>query len=150
MLVKSPLKQKKIKPNRRSSKTETTGNKNTASKKNFKETITGGYAPRYGKRIDTTPNKKTTLPVITPWKVILASFLIGVCGILYISHVFSTQQALREVQQLELEYNRAKRLHDEKRLTYDRMIGPKEIYQKARENGFINAGPADQILIIDE
>ena len=149
MIVKSPLSSKKVKHNKRSLKKTTTKKRSTGAKFSFKKNITDGYAPKYGKRIDETP-KKTKLPVITPWKVILASFLIGVCGILYISHVFSMQQALREVQQLELEYNRAKRLHDEKRLTYDRMIGPKEIDQKARENGFINAGPADQILIIDD
>ena len=149
MIVKSPLASKKVKHNKRSLKKVSPGKKSSGPKFSFTKNITDGYAPKYGKRIDETP-KKTKLPVITPWKVILASFLIGVCGILYISHVFSTQQVLREVQQLEVEYERAKRLHDEKRLTYDRMIGPKEIYQKARENGFINAGPADQILIMDE
>ncbi|MGF1670815.1 MAG: hypothetical protein ACFCU6_10215 [Balneolaceae bacterium] len=148
MLVQSPLKPKKIKPNKRNN------GKNHKKKSgtffSFKDTITDGYAPAFGKRIDNTPKTKAKLPVITPWKVILASFLIGACGILYLNHVFTTQQALREVQQLELEYNKAKRLYNEKRLTYDRMIGPKEIYKKARENGFVNAGPADQILIIDK
>lgn len=108
---------------------------------------TGGSASSYGRRISNDPPKKTTnLPAFTPWKVILASFLIGVCGIFYIGHVFSTQQTLLEVQQLENEFNRAQRLYNEQRLAYDRMVGPKEIYQKAREEGFINAGTADPII----
>lgn len=89
------------------------------------------------------------LPAFTPWKVIAVSFLIGVCGIIYIGHVFQTQQILEEVNQLELEYNRALRHYNGQRLIYDRQTGPREIYRHARENGFVNAGPADQILIME-
>lgn len=92
----------------------------------------------------------SSIPAFTPWKVILASILIGTCGILYIAHVFQTQQILEEVNQLELEYNRASRHYHEKRLIYDRQTGPREIYRHARENGFVNAGPADQILILEQ
>jgi len=118
-------------------------------KKDFlsKQSITGGSAPSHGRRIP-TPKKRTKLPVFTPWKVALASFLIGICGIFYIGHIFNTQQAFQEVNQLEVEYNKAQRLYNEKRLTYDRLTGPKEIYQQARQQGFVNAGPADQILYI--
>jgi hypothetical protein len=117
----------------------------------FKGINTDGSAPiNYGRRINTTDqkNKTSTLPAFTPWKIVLAGFLIGICGIIYISHVFSTQQTLTEVNQLENEYNKALRIYQEKRLTYERMTGPKEIYQKARELGFVNAGPADQIIYI--
>lgn len=113
----------------------------------FKKFDTDGSAPSHGRRKRT--KTKTKLPAFTPWKVVLASFLIGTCGILYISHVFNTQQTLLEVNRLEIEHNRAMRLYHEKRLIYDRMTGPKEIYQKAREQGFINAGPADQIISIE-
>ena len=89
------------------------------------------------------------LPAFTPWKVILASILIGACGILYIAHIFHTQQILEEVNQLELEYNRVLRHYNDHRLIYDRQTGPREIYRQARESGFINAGPADQILILE-
>lgn len=91
----------------------------------------------------------SNLPAFTPWKVILASILMGACGILYIAHVFHTQQTLEEVNQLELEYNRALRHYNDHRLIYDRQTGPREIYRHARESGFINAGPADQILILE-
>lgn len=108
---------------------------------------TGGSAPIYGKRTVKSP-QKIKLPVFTPWKVALASFMIGICGILYIGHVFNTQQTLMEVNQLENEFNKAQRLYNEHRLIYDRLTGPKEIYQQARLSGFVNAGPADQIIII--
>ncbi|TVQ66426.1 MAG: hypothetical protein EA360_05735 [Balneolaceae bacterium] len=101
----------------------------------------------YGKRIQAKPSKRK-LPVFTPWKVALACFVIGICGILYINHIFSTQAVLQQVNRLEGDYNKAKRIYNEQRLNYDRLTGPKEIYQQARLMGFVNAGPADQILIV--
>lgn len=120
-------------------------------KRNFfnKGFNTDGSAPTYGRRIKTDQKNKTSkLPAFTPWKVVLAGFLIGICGFIYISHVFNTQQTLIEVNQLEAEYNKALRIYQENRLTYERLTGPKVIYQKAREMGFENAGPADQIIYI--
>lgn len=101
----------------------------------------------YGKKVKSQA-AKTKMPVFTPWKVALASFVIGIFGILYINHIFTTQQILQEVNLLESEYNRAKRIYNEQRLNYDRLTGPKEIYQQARTMGLVNAGPADQILIV--
>lgn len=148
MYVKSPLKKQAVKENRR---TLSKGKPAARKKKDFfaQKINTGGSAPKYGRRLKKDPIKITSnLPAFTPWKVILASFLIGVCGILYIGHVFSTQQLLQEVQQLENEFNRTKRLYDEKRLAHDRLVGPKEIYQKARDEGFVNAGPASQVILV--
>lgn len=148
MYVKSPLAEKRVKPNRR----RISGGIPAGRKRRKLFTNgfqTDGSAPSHGRRINKdTPKTKKSLPAFTPWKVILASFLIGVCGFIYIGHVFSTQQTLQEVQRLENDFNKAQRLYNEKRLAYDRMVGPKEIYQKARERGFINAGPADQIIHI--
>lgn len=147
MFMKTPLKKENVKKNRRG----ISGGKPSKNKRRTifsSNKLTGGSAPNHGRRINKTPKTKAALPVFTPWKVLLASFLIGTCGILYIGHVFSTQQLLIDVNQLETEYNQTKRLYDEKRLTFDRMTGPKEIYQKAREQGFINPGPADQVLIL--
>jgi hypothetical protein len=148
MYIKSPVKENRpVKPNRRG----ISGGKPSQWKKSSPLTNgSNGSSGNYGRRIksDNGSKRKATLPVFTPWKVILASLLIGVCGVFYIGHVFSTQQALQEVRQLENEYNRTKRLYDQKRLQYDRMIGPKEIYQQARQQGFINAGPADQVIIV--
>lgn len=143
MYIKTPAKQtfKGI------SKGKPAQNKRKKLKKVFD---TDGSASSHGRRTRTNEKSITNkLPVFTPWKIVLASLLIGICGIYYINHVFQTQQTLLEVNQLQIEHNRAMRQYHEKRLTYDRMTGPKEIYQKARQQGFINAGPADLIIKIE-
>ena len=148
MFMQSTLTGNKTRSNRRKSgKRRLSKKTKTANKSGFKGSITDGHLP-HGKRKKTEAKGKINLPTITPWKVILISFLIGICGIFYITHVFSTQQLLHEVQQLENEYNKVNRVHAERRLAYDRMVGPKEIYQRAREQGLINAGPADQVIIL--
>lgn len=147
--IKSPLKEKKQKSNRRQ---VLSGGEPAKRKRRsvFDSNGSNGSSQKYGTRIKPeSARKKPFLPAFTPWKVIAASFLIGICGLLYINHVFSTQQALSEVQQLENEFNKAQRIYNEQRLEYDRMIGPKEIYQQAREQGFMNAGPADQIINVE-
>ncbi|MEX0649119.1 MAG: hypothetical protein WEA56_13610 [Balneolaceae bacterium] len=149
MYVKSPLKKSNSKSNRRG----ISGGR-PAERKRRELFRNGNYSGGSSSGNGVKPNsrkkeKKSKLPVFTPWKVILASFLFGVFGILYIGHVFSTQQVYQEVQQLQNEFNKTKRLYDEKRLAYDRLVGPKEIYQKAREQGFVNAGPADEIIYLE-
>lgn len=142
MIVKSPLKEKKLKKNRR-----TNGGSRSNGINGF---ISGGNGTVYGRRPSAKKQKKLSLPRPSAWKVILCAVVIGALGVLYLSHVFATQQLLEEVQQLEQEYIQAKRHHADYRLTYDRMIGPKEIYQKAKEQGFINGGPADKVIVIEE
>jgi len=148
MYIQTPIKENNsVKPNRRGiskGKPSSWKSKNTLGSNGFK-----GSSNSYGTRKkEPSQKRKSNLPAFTPWKVILASFLIGVCGILYIGHVFSTQQALQEVRQLEIEFNKVQRQYNASRLEYDRLIGPKEIYQRARQQGYINAGPADQIINI--
>lgn len=105
----------------------------------------------YGRRINGKAKKKPVSPPgLKPWKVILGAFVIGALGVLYIHHVFATQELLREVQQLEREYNQARRMNADYRLTYDRMIGPAEIYEKAKELGFINGGPAEKVIEVEK
>ncbi|REL24256.1 hypothetical protein DYD21_18785 [Rhodohalobacter sp. SW132] len=144
--MKSPLKQKKSKSNRR---VLSGGEPAKRKRSSIFDTAgsNGNGSASYGKRKKDTADKKRAIPSITPWKVIVASVLIAASGLIYINHVFSTQQTLMEVQQLENEFNRAQRAYEEQRLIYDRMVGPKQIYQQARTQGFINAGPADQIII---
>lgn len=140
MLVKTPLQEKQNKqaqPNRR------------PKNPNNRKKSANGAAIRYGtKRKD--KDKKLSLPSVPAWKMIIGAVIIGALGILYLNHVFATQQLLTEVQQLENEYQKAKRLHEDYRLTYDRMIGPKEIYEKAKNQGFINGGPADNVITVEE
>ncbi len=74
------------------------------------------------------------------------TLFMAVMGFFYLTHVFSTQELLSEVQKLEMAYKDAQLIHDELQLRYDHMTGPANIYRKARELGFINAGPADYVL----
>lgn len=143
--IKSPLKQKKQKTNRR--KVLSGGAPAERKQSSIFTSGSNGGKKNYGSRKKTEESpKKSVLPSFVPWKMILASFLLGACGLLYIGHVLNMQQTFSEIQQLENEFNKAQRIYNEKRLNYDRIVGPKNIYQKAREQGFINAGPADQII----
>lgn len=145
MIVKSPLKEKKTKPNVRK---RTSKPKEPRAKKRANGS-SGGV--NHGKRVKKEKKKsRISLPNLKPWKIILGAFIIGGLGILYLNHVFATQQLLREVQQLERKYNQAKRMHDDYRLTFDRMIGPAEIYDKAKAEGFINGGPAEKVIEVEE
>jgi hypothetical protein len=146
--IKTPLKEKKKKPNRR--KVISGGEPAKRKRRSiFDSSNGGGTSQNYGTRKKADERrKKSSLPNFTPWKVILGCVLVGICGLIYINHVFSTQEALAEVQQLENNFNKTRRIYNEQRLEYDRMIGPKEIYQQAREQGFVNAGPADQIITV--
>lgn len=147
--IKSPLQEKKQKPNRRK---VISGGQPAERKRRkiFNSSGGSGSSHNYGTRKSSTKSReKASLPAFTPWKVILGCVLIGMSGLVYINHVFSTQEALMEVQQLENSFNKTQRIYNEQRLEYDRMIGPKEIYQQARRQGFINAGPVDQIITVD-
>lgn len=149
--IKSPLKEPKQKPNRRAGISGGEPARRKRKKIFSSAAGAGSGSGQYGRRTSPGEGKKkeSVLSTVKPWKVIAGSILIGICGLLYITHVFGTQQTLREVQQLENEFNKTQRLYNEQRLQYDRMIGPKQIYQQAREQGFINAGPADQIITIE-
>ncbi|MFV1883156.1 MAG: septum formation initiator family protein [Balneola sp.] len=138
MMVQSPLKRQEVKPNlRRVPKPDITPSPSSAKKAREK---------KVGKVL----TRKTGFPKIQPGKVILAAIIIGVFGFAYLTHVFATQKLLQEVQALEQEYNKARQMHDELKLRYDRMVGPAEIYQQAKEQGFINGGPADKIITVKE
>jgi hypothetical protein len=133
MLVKSPMKKKKTKQNRR----KPSGRKGRAKKKSRKSSGSHG---RRSKR------SKLSLPRVEPWKIILGVVIVGLLGMAYLNHVFATQELLAEVQKKEQQYNQVKRSHDSYRLMYDRMIGPAEISAKAKRLGFINGGPAEKVI----
>tara|TARA_R110000868_G_scaffold259361_3_gene517215 strand:+ start:43684 stop:44100 length:417 start_codon:yes stop_codon:yes gene_type:complete len=138
MMVQSPLKRHETKPNlRKVPKPDITASSPSAKKNK------ANVRPKVAQ-------KSTGLPKIKPGKVILATIIIGVFGFAYLTHVFATQKLLQEVQILEQEYNKVRQMNDELKLRYDRMVGPAEIYQKAKEQGFINGGPADKVIIVEE
>lgn len=135
MLVKSPMKKKDVKKNQRKS-----SSKQKKSRKN--------PGASHGRRVK-KDKSRFSFPNIAPWKVIIGVIITGLLGMLYLNHVFATQELLSEVQQLEQQYNQAKRAHDSYRLQYDRMIGPAEISEKAKSMGFINGGPAEKVIEVE-
>lgn len=137
MLVKSPMKKKQVKQNRRKAAPK----KKKATQKKRRQTSTKNHGRRVKKR-----KSSLSFPSIAPWKIILGVIVLGLLGMAYLNHVFATQKLLADVQKLEQEYNQAKRAHDSYRLMYDRMIGPAEISAKAKKLGFINGGPAEKVI----
>ncbi|MDX1617604.1 MAG: hypothetical protein R3224_02380 [Balneolaceae bacterium] len=154
MIVKTPLKRgTKPRPNRRASTGRSKKRNRIFGKSgNGRGTGTGNgsvYGTRTKSRSNGAKKRSGSGSGFTAWKIIVGALLIGAIGTLYLSHVFATQQLLREVEQLEQEYSKARRHHADYRLTYDRMIGPKEIYQQAKELGFVNGGPADKVIEVE-
>ena len=137
-MMQSPLKRHEIKPNLRKVPKPDISTSTSPSKNKGR------------KRIDTNGLPKSSIPKIKPGMMILISLIIGTLGFAYLTHVFATQKLLQEVQVLENEYNKARQVHDELKLQYDQLIGPAEIYEKAQEAGFINGGPADFIITVEE
>ena len=137
MMVQSPLKRREVKPNlRKTHKPDI-----TLSSPSFKKVRSNA---RQQERA-----KGKGFPAIKPGKIILATIVFGILGFLYLTHVFATQRLLQEVQQMENEYNKARQQYDELKLKYDRMVGPAKIYEKAKQQGFVNGGP-DKVIIIKE
>ncbi|PAU94496.1 hypothetical protein CK503_06780 [Aliifodinibius salipaludis] len=142
MHIKSPMKKDKVKKNRRS-------NNKKSSRSSNRILINGSNG---NKRTNGSTKKKKgiSLPKLKPWKVIAGAIVLGLLGIVYLNHVFATQELLREVNQLEAEYNRVQRMHTDYKLIYDRIIGPAEIYENAQEAGFINGGPAEKVIEVEK
>jgi hypothetical protein len=94
------------------------------------------------------PKKKGRFSIshIAPWKIILGVILLGGLGILYLHHVFATQKLLSKVQNIEQQYQQAKRSHKKFRMEYDRLTGPAVITQKAKKMGLIDGGAAKKII----
>ncbi|WP_255233351.1 hypothetical protein [Aliifodinibius salipaludis] len=136
------MKKDKVKKNRRS-------NNKKSSRSSNRILINGSNG---NKRTNGSTKKKKgiSLPKLKPWKVIAGAIVLGLLGIVYLNHVFATQELLREVNQLEAEYNRVQRMHTDYKLIYDRIIGPAEIYENAQEAGFINGGPAEKVIEVEK
>jgi hypothetical protein len=84
---------------------------------------------------------------LAPGKVILWSLVAGVCGFAYITHVFTTQQLLQEVNQVQREFERVQMIHEDRTLLHDRLTGPGEVFSRARDMGYQDSGPADHLII---
>ena len=85
----------------------------------------------------------------SPGRLIVYSLLFGLAGSMYLTHVFQTQSILSEVQQLRREHERAQRILNDTRRTYDASTGPAEVYRRAESLGLISGEATDPILHID-
>jgi hypothetical protein len=92
------------------------------------------------------PAEEATINRVTPWKMIAFTVALGVFGYLYIAHVFYTQRLLTEVNQLRSQFENARIDNTDAKLTFERMTGPAEVYNRARSLGLVDGGPADKIL----
>jgi hypothetical protein len=103
-----------------------------------------------GKDNGNAKKKKSRFSIshIAPWKIILGVILLGGLGILYLHHVFATQKLLSKVQNMEQQYQQAKRSHKKFRMEYDRLTGPAVITQKAKKMGLVDGGAAKKIIKI--
>ena len=81
--------------------------------------------------------------------MILWSLGVGLLGFLYIGYQYGTQRTLMEVRGLEKSYRQSLLEVQDLQMQLDRMTGPKEIYQKAREQGFVNAGTDHRVLRVE-
>ncbi|TNE74491.1 hypothetical protein EP331_01515 [bacterium] len=87
---------------------------------------------------------------ISAGKVIFFTLIFGAVGLMYLNHVFSTQQRLKEVLELQREYEKVKRVYADRKFTYDRMIGPAEVYERAKKLGLKDGGPANGIIYVEK
>lgn len=95
-----------------------------------------------------TPTKPKTQT--KTWKIILSIIAFGALGAMYLGHVFETQAILKEVTVLQREFDKVKRLRSDRRLMYQKMTGPAEVYAKAKELGLVNGGANDPVLEIEK
>jgi len=138
---------KEVAPNSRSGST-------TTNKPHLKR-VNSGQGNSYGtprKPRNTKPKKRSGLSQmsIAPAKLIFWSLVAGICGFIYINHVFTTQQLLQEVNLVQREFERVQIIHEDRSLTHDRLTGPAEVFSRARALGYQDSGPADHIIIIGE
>ena len=89
---------------------------------------------------------KKAIASITPAKMIVGTLILGVLGYFYISHVFYMQHLHAEVLQLRTQYEQVRLDQHNTQLTYERMTGPADVYQRARQIGLVDGGPADNLL----
>ena len=130
-----------------------TGSGSVILPKSHSGTATGGSAGRAGVRPaagNGSSPSSAKQSFREPWKWMVVSLLIGIAGILYLTHVFQTQHKLEEVQQLRIEHQRAERVYTEVRRNYDRMTGPAEVYSRAQSLGMISGGASDPVILIED
>ncbi len=86
----------------------------------------------------------------TAGKVMLITLLLGAAGLMYLMHIFTMQQMLRDITRMTKDYERARLRYEDRMLTWERKTGPAEIYLKAKANGLEYGGLTDQTLVVEK
>jgi hypothetical protein len=97
---------------------------------------------------DEAPEVKPFKERIKAWKLIGIIILLGVVGLAYVNHVFKTQEILTEVNQLEQEFEKVRRIHADRKFQFERMTGPSDVYLRATQQGFVHGGAAEGVVVI--
>ncbi|MDI6401403.1 hypothetical protein QLX67_05305 [Balneolaceae bacterium ANBcel3] len=139
MFIHSPTTRKTIRPNAYAPE------KDRSAKLDMVVVPKKGATEKNG-RSETKQNNHKKTPLWSPWKLMLFALVFGLMGMLYLTHVFQTQEQLREVQLLRMEHERAMRIHTNARREYDRMMGPSEVYRRAESLGMIHGGATDPVI----
>jgi hypothetical protein len=85
---------------------------------------------------------------VKAWKLIGIIILLGVAGLAYVNHVFKTQEILTEVNQLEQEFEKVRRVHADRKFQFERMTGPSDVYRRATQQGFVHGGAAEGVVVV--
>ncbi|MDG5767398.1 hypothetical protein QA596_07975 [Balneolales bacterium ANBcel1] len=111
-----------------------------------------GHAGGNGRNGSPSNGRKKTatgkVKLWSPWKLILFSIAMGIAGSMYLTHVFQTQNTLREVQELRRDHERAHRIYTDTRRNFDRATGPSEVYRRAESMGMVTGGAMDPVIVL--
>jgi len=99
-------------------------------------------------RLESAEPKLTVKERFQAWKLIGMIVIIGIIGLAYLNHVFQTQAILKEVNELELNFEKARRIHADRKFTFERLTGPSEVYDRASRQGLVHGGAAEGVVII--
>ena len=125
------------------------GNTGSRKNKNTSYAREESKAPQTGKAAAPAPKEAAGRPAgfaVAPGYIILWSFILGVCGYAYITHVFTTQRMLLELNDARQELERVEIIHQDYALEVERMSGPAEVLRRARAMGLENYGPPEFVM----
>ncbi len=94
------------------------------------------------------PSRKPLKERFKAWKLIGIIILVGIAGLAYVNHVFKTQDILTEVNQLEQEFEKVRRVHADRKFQFERMTGPSDVYRRATTQGFVHGGAAEGVVVV--
>jgi len=148
MILKSTMTSGKVTPNVK--RTPKPSELRTPTREQLKSTVRRHKPnPVYQTEIrDEAPEPKPFKERIKAWKLIGIIILLGIVGLAYVNHVFKTQDILSDVNQLEQEFEKVRRIHADRKFQFERMTGPSDVYRRATQQGFVHGGAAEGVVVV--